>query len=70
MAIHECLRGDRIVTAPATKTCPHCNARTIHLGKRSTFGIANDGRLICPPCWYKEMVYMRKLRIQNRKERE
>jgi len=47
--------GSGHVMAPAIKPCAHLCGRTINLGRKSSFGIAPDGRLICPKCWQQVM---------------
>lgn len=43
-------RGDRAVSVPALKTCPCCKKENIDLRKRSSYGIAYGGSLLCARC--------------------
>ena len=55
MMLASACSGSSHVSVPATKPCALGCGRTITLGKLSTFGIAPDGRLVCPKCWQQIM---------------
>lgn len=45
-------RGDSQATAPAFRQCQSLTCdHAIDLRRRSTFGVGDDGRLLCASCW-------------------